>query len=53
MFAERMMPGQKPYTPEERRIRDALVGDAARAEELIDIDELDITPTVSGGSDVA
>lgn len=28
-FEERMMPGQKPYTPEERERRDRLVAEAA------------------------
>jgi len=40
-FDEKMMPGQTPYTQEEKRIRDQLVGDAAKAEEIIGIDELD------------
>jgi hypothetical protein len=40
-FNEKMMPGQAPYTPEERAKRDELVQAAARAEELIPIDELE------------
>ena len=40
-FPERMMPGESPYTDNERLIRDALISDAALAEELFSIDDLD------------
>lgn len=37
----KMLPGQTPYTEDERYILGSLVSDAARAEELVDIEELD------------
>jgi len=40
-FEEKMMPGQTPYTKEEKGIKDNLIGDASRAEEIIGIDELE------------
>jgi len=45
-FEEKMMPGQTPYTKEEKSIKDSLIGDAARAEENVGIDELDNGPTL-------
>lgn len=38
---ERMMPGQVPCSPGERRAREALVQDAAEAQERIPLDELE------------
>jgi hypothetical protein len=36
-----MMPGQEPYTPEEKAAVDKLISGAARAEELFHPDELE------------
>lgn len=38
---EKMMPGQKPYTPEEREKKDRLLREAMEAEETIPLDELE------------
>ena len=38
---EKMMPGQKPYTPEEREKRDRLLREAMDAEAIIPLDELE------------
>ncbi len=40
-FTERMMPGQTPYTPEQKVQRQGLVTAAAMAEEVHNIDDLD------------
>jgi hypothetical protein len=40
-MAEKMMPGQKPYTPEERKKRDHLFRQSIQAEEIIPLDELE------------
>ena len=40
-YKVRMLPGQEPYAPEELRAARALVADAARAEELFGLDELE------------
>lgn len=41
MTDEKMAPGQKPYTPEQRKRKDELIAAACEAEELFDLDELE------------
>jgi len=41
VFPMKMKPGETPYTEDERKVLASLVSDAAQAEELFDIDELD------------
>lgn len=40
-FQENMAPGQKPYSAEEKELRNGLVSDAALAQEKIPADELE------------
>lgn len=51
-FTEKMMPGQTPYTPEEKLLRNKMVGNAAKAEEVLTQEELEDStkPSVSNPS---